>query len=116
MNEEYSTKDKPLTCEQLFGTAESKSGAFVDLLKDSISGEMSKKEGLKLIVVSDMHDFSKEIAGKLNTLLDDNKVLVTPWGERLHLPADVRIVFDTFYQKQANPAFFSRLGIIYYTN
>lgn len=61
-NEEYATAKKPHTCEELFGTVENQSGTFVNLLKDCVSGELSKKEGLKLIVIPAMQDFSLEVA------------------------------------------------------
>lgn len=115
-NSEYATGKQPLTCEQLFGTVEKQSGTFVDLLKDSVSGELSKKEGLKLIIIPDMHDISPEIAEKMHTLLDDNKYFETAWGERIHLPADVRVVIDSFVQGKSHPAHFSRMGVVYFTD
>jgi len=79
--------------DELLGTEEKQSGKLVDHLKDSISGELSKKEGLKLLVIPSISKtFSNDVDGRLYTLLDDNKALTTAWGERIQLPSDVRVV------------------------
>jgi len=44
---------KPMPTEDLLGSEENHSGRFVDALKDCVSGEMSKKEGLKVLVILD---------------------------------------------------------------
>ncbi|GMM47750.1 hypothetical protein DAPK24_043480 [Pichia kluyveri] len=48
----------------------------------------------------------------LNSLLDDNKVLSLPNGETIHLPENVRIVFEVEDLDHATPATISRCGII----
>lgn len=105
----------PVTCEDLFGSADKRSGKFVDILKDAVSGELSKKEGLKLLVIPYHHyPFPAEIAQSLNTLLDDNKVFVTAWNERIHLPADVRVIIQVNGVTNSMPAFYSRLGMVFF--
>lgn len=54
----------------------------------------------------------------LNSVLDDNKTLNLPWGERVKLTPDVRIVIETYAKSAVNmtPAFVSRCGVIYFTS
>jgi hypothetical protein len=59
-----------------------------------LSGDMSKKQGLKLIHLK-MEKLDATVAENLNTLMDDNKVLCLANGERVPLGSDVRIVIET---------------------
>ncbi|KAG9393495.1 Dynein heavy chain, N-terminal region 2 [Carpediemonas membranifera] len=49
----------------------------------------------------------------LNSVLDDNRVLTLPTGERLSLPHNARIVFETTTLKQATLATVSRCGMVW---
>jgi len=69
-------------------------GVISKALKDCLSGDMSKKQGLKLIHLK-MEKLDAIVAENLNTLMDDNKVLCLANGERVPLGSDVRIVIET---------------------
>jgi len=69
-------------------------GVISKALKDCLSGDMSKKQGLKLIHLK-MEKLDAIVAENLNTLMDDNKVLCLANGERIPLGSDVRIVIET---------------------
>jgi len=51
----------------------------------------------------------------LNSLLDDNKLLTLPNGERLALPENVRIMFEVDGLRYATPATVSRCGMIWFS-
>jgi len=96
----------------LYGTKESKNGIFTDLLRSCISGELSKKEGQKLIIFSG--PVNCYWAENLNSLCDDNRFMNTAWDEKLHLPSDVKIMVDTDSCAVASPATVSRLIPVYF--
>lgn len=50
----------------------------------------------------------------LNTLLDDNKKLILPTHEIIHLSASTRVLFNVENVLHATPATVSRLGIVYF--
>jgi dynein heavy chain 1 len=50
-----------------------------------------------------------------HSVLDDNKLLTLPNGERLNLPPNVRIMFEVEHLKYATPATVSRCGMIWFS-
>ncbi|KAA6397427.1 MAG: putative Cytoplasmic dynein 1 heavy chain 1, partial [Streblomastix strix] len=58
-------------------------------------------------------DVDPEWVENLNSVLDDNKLLTLPNGERLPLPPSTRIVFEVQDLKAATPATVSRCGIVW---
>eukprot|EP00020_Sapocribrum_chincoteaguense_P005233 CAMPEP_0170750326 /NCGR_PEP_ID=MMETSP0437-20130122/10871_1 /TAXON_ID=0 /ORGANISM="Sexangularia sp." /LENGTH=153 /DNA_ID=CAMNT_0011089313 /DNA_START=1 /DNA_END=459 /DNA_ORIENTATION=+ len=51
----------------------------------------------------------------MNSLLDDNRVLTLPNGERLALPPTVRILFEVEDLAHATPATVSRCGMLWFS-
>ena len=49
----------------------------------------------------------------MNSLMDDNKLLTLANGERISMPAQVTLLFETEDLSTASPATVSRAGIIY---
>lgn len=49
------------------------------------------------------------------SVLDDNKLLTLPNGERLSLPGNVRIMFEVESLRYATPATVSRCGMVWYS-
>lgn len=51
----------------------------------------------------------------LNSVLDDNKLLTLPNGERLSLPPNVRVMFEVQDLKYATLATVSRCGMVWFS-
>lgn len=51
----------------------------------------------------------------MNSLLDDNRLLTLPNGERLALPSNVRIVFEVQDLRSATLATVSRCGMVWFS-
>lgn len=60
-------------------------------------------------------DVDPEWVENLNSVLDDNKLLTLPNGERLALPRNVRIVFEVQDLKNATLATVSRCGMVWFS-
>lgn len=110
---------KILSKEELYGsldpiTREWTDGLITSILRrinNNIRGESSKR-----IWVTFDGDVDPEWAENLNSVLDDNKVLTLPNGERLKLPDNVRLLFEVSHLKFATPATVSRCGMVYFNN
>ena len=50
------------------------------------------------------------------SVLDDNKLLTLPNGERLNLPSNVRIMFEVEHLRYATLATVSRCGMIWFSD
>lgn len=68
--------------------------------------EQVRSNLLTLVVVNLLFRFS---------VLDDNKLLTLPNGERLNLPPNVRIMFEVEHLKYATLATVSRCGMIWFS-
>ncbi|ETO35335.1 dynein heavy chain, partial [Reticulomyxa filosa] len=109
---------KSITKEQLFGvldptTLEWTDGVFTATLRmiiDNAHGEANKRHW----IVFD-GDVDPEWAENLNSVLDDNKMLTLPNGERLALTDNVRILFETANLNAATPATVSRCGMVWFS-
>jgi len=77
---------------------------------DNVRGESSKRHW----IIFD-GDVDPEWVENLNSLLDDNKLLTLPNGERLALPENVRIMFEVDGLRYATPATVSRCGMIWFS-
>lgn len=60
-------------------------------------------------------DVDPEWVENLNSVLDDNKLLTLPNGERLSLPPNVRIMFEVQDLKYATLATVSRCGMVWFS-
>ncbi|KAK6455692.1 dynein heavy chain, cytosolic [Scheffersomyces xylosifermentans] len=87
-------------------------GLFTSLLRrisENLRGELSKR----IWIVFD-GDIDPEWAENLNSVLDDNKILTLPNGERLALPSNVRLVFEVDTLRYTTLATISRCGMIWF--
>lgn len=108
----YVVDPKAITKDQLFGTLDATTrewtdGLFTHLLRriiDNVRGD----EHLKRHWIVFDGDVDPEWVENLNALLDDNKILTLPNGERLALPGNVRIMFEVEHLRYATPATVSR--------
>ena len=108
---------KVLSKEQIYGsldlvTRDWTDGLFTGLLRriiGNLRGELSKR----VWIIFD-GDIDPEWAENLNSVLDDNKLLTLPNGERISLPPNVRLVFEVDNLNYATPATVTRCGMIWF--
>lgn len=77
---------------------------------DNVRGEINKRQW----IIFD-GDVDPEWVENLNSVLDDNKLLTLPNGERLSLPPNVRIMFEVQDLKFATLATVSRCGMVWFS-
>lgn len=110
---------KVMSKEALYGNLDSTTrewtdGLFTSILRkivDNLRGEDAKRHW----IVFD-GDVDPEWVENLNSVLDDNKVLTLPNGERLNLPPNVRILFEVETLKYATLATVSRCGMVWFSS
>ena len=110
---------KVMSKENLYGTLDSTTrewtdGLFTSILRkvvDNLRGEDGKRHW----IVFD-GDVDPEWVENLNSVLDDNKLLTLPNGERLGMPPNVRIMFEVETLKYATLATVSRCGMVWFSN
>lgn len=110
---------KVMSKEALYGsldatTREWTDGLFTTTLRkivDNLRGEDTKRHW----IVFD-GDVDPEWVENLNSVLDDNKLLTLPNGERLSLPSNVRIMFEVENLKYATLATVSRCGMVWFSD
>ena len=110
---------KVMSKEALYGSLDSTTrewtdGLFTSILRkivDNLRNEDSKRHW----IVFD-GDVDPEWVENLNSVLDDNKLLTLPNGERLNLPPNVRILFEVENLRYATLATVSRCGMVWFSN
>ncbi|KAM9910471.1 hypothetical protein OXX69_004465 [Metschnikowia pulcherrima] len=115
--QKYTIDSKVLTKEKLYGsldpiTREWTDGLLTKIIREiaaNVKGELERRTW----VVFD-GDIDPEWAENLNSLLDDNKLLTLPNGERLELPPMMRIVFEVSSLDYATPATVSRCAMVWF--
>ena len=115
----YVIDPKVMSKESLYGhldptTREWTDGLFTSILRkiiDNLRGESSRRHW----IIFD-GDVDPEWVENLNSVLDDNKLLTLPNGERLVLPPNVRILFEVESLKYATLATVSRCGMVWFND
>ncbi|KAG0320600.1 hypothetical protein BGZ99_004425, partial [Dissophora globulifera] len=115
----YVIDPKAMSKEALYGvldptTREWTDGLFTNILRkivDNVRGESTKRHW----IIFD-GDVDPEWVENLNSVLDDNRLLTLPNGERLSLPPNVRIMFEVDTLKYATLATVSRCGMVWYSS
>lgn len=110
---------KVMSKEALYGTLDSTTrewsdGLLTGILRkiiDNLRGEDSKRHW----IIFD-GDVDPEWVENLNSVLDDNKILTLPNGERLNLPPNVRILFEVDTLKYTTLATISRCGMVWFSD
>eukprot|EP00796_Vickermania_ingenoplastis_P010182 gene10185-7133_t len=122
----YVIEPKVLAKTELFGsldvtTREWKDGVFSAVLRRIIESEHQREEEQEPGGKRAAHwiifdgDVDPEWVENLNSVLDDNKILTLPNGERLALPPSVRIIFEVESLRYATPATVSRCGMLWFS-
>ncbi|KAL9078918.1 MAG: hypothetical protein Q9157_002174 [Trypethelium eluteriae] len=110
---------KVMSKEALYGSLDSTTrewtdGLFTSILRkivDNLRGEDTKRHW----IVFD-GDVDPEWVENLNSVLDDNKLLTLPNGERLNLPSNVRVMFEVETLRYATLATVSRCGMVWFND
>ncbi|GAA5826137.1 hypothetical protein JCM11251_007177 [Rhodosporidiobolus azoricus] len=114
----YVIDPKAISKDALYGTLdpttrEWNDGLFTAILRkivDDVRAESTKRHW----IIFD-GDVDPEWVENLNSVLDDNKLLTLPNGERLNLPPNVRIMFEVESLKYATLATVSRCGMVWFS-
>jgi dynein heavy chain 1 len=117
--ESYVIDPKAIVKDDLYGrldstTLEWTDGVFTGVLRkilDNARGESSKRHW----IIFD-GDVDPVWAENLNSVLDDNKLLTLPNGERLAIPPNVKIMFEVDTLKYATLATVSRCGMVWFSS
>ncbi|CAG8490206.1 1623_t:CDS:10, partial [Scutellospora calospora] len=115
----YVIDPKAVSKDALYGnldqtTREWTDGLFTHILRkiiDNVRGEKLKRHW----IIFD-GDVDPEWVENLNSVLDDNRLLTLPNGERLSLPGNVRIMFEVENLKYATLATVSRCGMVWFSS
>ncbi|CAC9696072.1 dynein heavy chain, putative [Plasmodium sp. DRC-Itaito] len=117
----YVIDAKSLDKEEIYGKLDNinlewTDGVFTGILRKIIynSSTQSGNTNKRHWIVFD-GDVDPEWAENLNSVLDDNKLLTLPNGERLPIPESVRILFEVDTLKHATLATVSRCGMIWFS-
>jgi dynein heavy chain 1, cytosolic len=132
----YVIDPKAMHKDALYGTLdpttrEWNDGLFTHILRkivDDVRGESGKRhwiifdgdvdpewvENLNRLVVLFL-DYAMAWVLTFHSVLDDNKLLTLPNGERLNLPSNVRIMFEVEHLRYATLATVSRCGMIWFS-
>lgn len=108
---------KVLSKEQIYGSLDMVTREWTDGLltlllrriRANLRGELSKTTW----IVFD-GDVDPEWAENLNSVLDDNRLLTLPNGERIALPDCVRLIFEVDSLRYTTPATVSRVGMVWF--
>ncbi|KAI9324197.1 ATP-binding dynein motor region D5-domain-containing protein [Zopfochytrium polystomum] len=114
----YVIDPKAMSKESLYGymdatTREWTDGLFTHILRkiiDNVRGESNRRHW----IIFD-GDVDPEWVENLNSVLDDNRLLTLPNGERLALPKNVRIMFEVETLRYATLATVSRCGMVWFS-
>jgi len=114
----YFIDPKAISKDELYGkldstTLEWRDGVFTYLLRQILNNVRGEAQMRHWIVFDG--DVDPEWAENLNSVLDDNKLLTLPSGERLSIPDNVRIMFEVEHLKYATLATVSRCGMVWFS-
>ena len=114
----YIIEPKSVSKEQLYGkldptTMEWTDGIFTHILRTIVNNQRGESKKRHWIVFDG--DVDPEWAENLNSVLDDNKLLTLPSGERLAIPDNVRIILEVDSLEMATPATVSRCGMLWFS-
>lgn len=89
-------------------------GVFTGILRKITENQRGESQKRHWIIFDG--DVDPEWAENLNSVLDDNKLLTLPNGERISIPPNVRIMFEVETLKYATLATVSRCGMVWFSD
>ncbi|AMD19130.1 HBR229Cp [Eremothecium sinecaudum] len=111
---------KTLKKEDLYGkldpvTFDWKDGIFTSILRKTLNDTIGSFRNSNIWIIFDS-DLDPNYVETLNSVLDDNKILTLPNGERLKIPSNLHLIFEVQNLKHATAATVSRCGVIWFTD
>ena len=109
----YVMNPKAMPREQLLGHMDMDTREWFDgVLTSSARKVVREPPDVKSWIICD-GDIDPEWVESLNSVLDDNRLLTMPSGERIQFGPNVNFLFETHDLKFASPATVSRMGMIF---
>lgn len=110
---------KVMSKDALYGTLDPTTrewtdGLFTHILRRIVENERRERTQRHWIVFDG--DLDPEWVETLNSVLDDNRQLTLPTGERLALPENVRLLFEVDSVAHATHATITRCGLVWFPN
>uniref|UniRef100_A0A6S8LSH1 AAA+ ATPase domain-containing protein n=1 Tax=Dunaliella tertiolecta TaxID=3047 RepID=A0A6S8LSH1_DUNTE len=112
----HTINPKAITVSELYGVLDPDTRDWTDGLLSNIFREINKPlpperdEARYLIFDGDVDAVWVE---NMNSVMDDNKLLTLPNGERIRLQNHCKLLFEVFDLQYASPATISRCGMVY---
>ncbi len=118
IGEMYVIDPKAMDKHSLYGvldgtTMEWTDGVFTSILRKILNNQKGESDRRHWIVFDG--DVDPVWAENLNSVLDDNKLLTLPSGERLEIPENLRIILEVDSLEQATAATVSRCGMVWFS-
>ncbi|XP_068440329.1 cytoplasmic dynein 2 heavy chain 1 isoform X1 [Clinocottus analis] len=110
---QYTMNPKAMPRQQLLGHIDMDTREWSDgVLTHSARNVVREPQGVSSWIVCD-GDIDPEWIESLNSVLDDNRLLTMPSGERIQFGPHVNFLFETHDLSCASPATISRMGMIF---
>jgi dynein heavy chain 1, cytosolic len=115
----YVIDPKAISKDRLYGTLDGTTldwtdGVVTSLLRRIVDNQKGESDRRHWMVFDG--DVDPEWAENLNSVLDDNKLLTLPSGERMSIPPNVRIILEVDSLEYATPATVSRCGMVWFSD
>ncbi|XP_077466766.1 cytoplasmic dynein 2 heavy chain 1 isoform X1 [Stigmatopora argus] len=109
----YTLNPKAMPKHQLLGHIDMDTREWADgVLTHSARNVVKESQDVSSWIVCD-GDIDPEWIESLNSVLDDNRLLTMPSGERIQFGPNVNFIFETHDLSCASPATISRMGMIF---
>ncbi|KAI6195343.1 Cytoplasmic dynein 2 heavy chain 1 [Aphelenchoides besseyi] len=108
----HTVNPKAMPRQKFLGEMNIDTREWTDGVLTSVAREVVKDTKKRAWIVCD-GDVDPEWIEALNSVLDDNRLLTMPTGERIQFADNVNFIFETDSLAHASPATISRMGMIY---
>jgi dynein heavy chain len=120
----YVLNPKAVPVSELYGVLDQATRDWTDGLLSNIFREVNKPtdkkerkyivfDGMSFIILTIPGDVDAVWVENMNSVMDDNRVLTLPNGERIRLQKNVCLLFEVGDLQYASPATVSRCGMVY---